>query len=319
MLGFTAAEEGVYRLLLGVPGASTQVVAALLGVELAALRDALARLVGAGLVELTGDVVMARPPADSLGPLIAAESERQQLAVEQLTSLRSLLPKLVGEHVASQTPHGERVEIETLALDDVVPLFRSMSAVAAGDLLWLRNERPHPIHGPVVDDWVIAMVRSGLTSRAIYPARMVADVPEVVRARADAGEEVRILASVPSRLAILGNSLALLPEVWGDDKGRWLAVRQVSMIRALRQLFDTMWDQADLLPGLNGVAPGEPRDSVRRLLLGQLAAGAKDEQIARRLGLSLRTVRRRVAAILDELGVDSRFQAGVEAVRQGWL
>jgi DNA-binding NarL/FixJ family response regulator len=58
---------------------------------------------------------------------------------------------------------------------------------------------------------------------------------------------------------------------------------------------------------------------IRGNLLRQLAAGAKDEQIARTLGLSLRTVRRRVAGLLIELGVDTRFQAGVEAVRRGWL
>ena len=43
------------------------------------------------------------------------------------------------------------------------------------------------------------------------------------------------------------------------------------------------------------------------------------EQISRALGISLRTVRRRVAEITDDLGADSRFQAGVEAVRRGWL
>ena len=51
----------------------------------------------------------------------------------------------------------------------------------------------------------------------------------------------------------------------------------------------------------------------------QLTEGAKDEQIARTLGISLRTVRRRIADLLSELGADSRFQAGVEAVRRGWL
>ena len=50
-----------------------------------------------------------------------------------------------------------------------------------------------------------------------------------------------------------------------------------------------------------------------------LARGAKDEQIARSLDLSLRTVRRRVAELMASLGADSRFQAGVEAVRHGWL
>ncbi|HEX5861291.1 MAG TPA: helix-turn-helix domain-containing protein, partial [Nocardioides sp.] len=64
---------------------------------------------------------------------------------------------------------------------------------------------------------------------------------------------------------------------------------------------------------------GEARPELRRFLLQQLAAGAKDEQIARVLGISLRTVRRRVADLLSELGVDTRFQAGAEAVRRGWL
>jgi DNA-binding NarL/FixJ family response regulator len=55
------------------------------------------------------------------------------------------------------------------------------------------------------------------------------------------------------------------------------------------------------------------------MLLRQLSRGAKDEQIARSLGVSLRTVRRRMADLFEELGVESRFQAGVEAVRRGWI
>jgi len=40
---------------------------------------------------------------------------------------------------------------------------------------------------------------------------------------------------------------------------------------------------------------GEARPDLRRFLLQLLAAGHKDEQIVRTLGMSLRTVRRRVA------------------------
>jgi len=72
------------------------------------------------------------------------------------------------------------------------------------------------------------------------------------------------------------------------------------------------------VPGLDGQRYTEGVTD-QRLLLGQLAGGAKDEQIARALGLSVRTVRRRVAELLEELGADSRFQAGVEAVRRGWI
>jgi DNA-binding transcriptional ArsR family regulator len=140
----------------------------------------------------------------------------------------------------------------------------------------------------------------------------------VLRSRSEAGEHVRILASVPSRLAIMGTTAALVPESWGLNTDRRLVVRQEGIIAALTLLFDNLWERAMSVPGLDGQAADEGSGG-RRMLLDQLAGGAKDEQIARALGLSLRTVRRRVAAILDELGVDSRFQAGVEAVRRGWV
>ena len=47
-----------------------------------------------------------------------------------------------------------------------------------------------------------------------------------------------------------------------------------------------------------------------------LAGGATDETIARQLGLSTRTVERRVRAMLDQLGAETRFQAGVQAARR---
>jgi ATP/maltotriose-dependent transcriptional regulator MalT len=165
---------------------------------------------------------------------------------------------------------------------------------------------------------VVQLIRSGRRSRAIYPARVLEEAPDMVRARAEAGEQVRILASLPSRVAILGTSAALIPQRWGESPGPRLVVRQHAVIGALRELFERLWERGMAVPGLDGQR-GSDASRDRRLLLDQLARGAKDEQVARALGLSLRTVRRRVAEILEELGVDSRFQAGVEAVRRGWI
>ncbi|MFF3559037.1 hypothetical protein ACFYXS_03210 [Streptomyces sp. NPDC002574] len=41
--------------------------------------------------------------------------------------------------------------------------------------------------------------------------------------------------------------------------------------------------------------------------------------MGRKLGLSDRTVRRIVAELMQQIGADSRFQAGVKMVRLGWL
>ncbi|MGP3922715.1 hypothetical protein [Streptomyces sp. 8N616] len=48
-------------------------------------------------------------------------------------------------------------------------------------------------------------------------------------------------------------------------------------------------------------------------------ACANDEPIARHLNVSVRTVRRRIARIMDLLDVRSRFAAGVAAASLGWV
>jgi DNA-binding NarL/FixJ family response regulator len=50
-----------------------------------------------------------------------------------------------------------------------------------------------------------------------------------------------------------------------------------------------------------------------------MATGASDEVIARRLNISVTTVRRHIATIMQRLGVSSRFAAGAAAQRKGWI
>jgi DNA-binding NarL/FixJ family response regulator len=50
-----------------------------------------------------------------------------------------------------------------------------------------------------------------------------------------------------------------------------------------------------------------------------LAQGHKDESIARRMGVSTRTVRRFISAAIDALHAQGRFRAGVHAERRGWV
>ncbi|MBB6170948.1 DNA-binding CsgD family transcriptional regulator [Nocardiopsis mwathae] len=59
------------------------------------------------------------------------------------------------------------------------------------------------------------------------------------------------------------------------------------------------------------------RADLRQQILCYLALGYTDEQIARRLSLSVRTVRRRIADVMEELNATSRFAAGVKATQEG--
>jgi DNA-binding transcriptional ArsR family regulator len=321
VLGFSAQEEHLYRAVLRNSGATVDVVAAHLGIPHPEVREPLARLEAIGLVEVNGDVLVAVSPDRALGRLISDESKRLQDATEGLDALRDLVPALMAEHLASQaaSPRGEPVTAEVVEGGDVVGMIQSLAATSSGEMLWLRPDQWRFGVGRRVDDWVVDTVRAGRRSRAIYPARVLEEAPHVVRSRAEAGEHVRILAQVPSRVAVLGSAAAVLPEQWGVNSGRRLVVRQEAIVSALTTLFDTLWERAMPVPGLDDPTGDEEQSGHRRLLLDQLAEGAKDEQIARVLGMSLRTVRRRVASIMDDLGVESRFQAGVEAVRRGWL
>ncbi len=62
----------------------------------------------------------------------------------------------------------------------------------------------------------------------------------------------------------------------------------------------------------------EPTPATRRLLR-LMRTGAIDETIARELGVSLRTVHRRITHLQNLLGARSRFQLGVIASELGWV
>jgi DNA-binding CsgD family transcriptional regulator len=319
VLGFTAAQERVYRRVLRSPGESVTGLADLAGLPVAEVRGHLRRLAVDGLVELRGETVVARPPHQALKRLLAEETRRWQSRADRLDAVRAeVLPSLTAEHLTASLPDAQPVGVELYDGADVTLLLDALGAVSTGDLRWMR---PGPWDVPVapqVDAWVRDAVRGGRRSRVLYPARILEQAPEVIWARADVGEHVRILADVPCRLAVLGDGAALVSEEHGVASDRRLVIRQASLVAAPTLLFDTLWEKAMPVPGV--VGHRKQRDELaQRLLLDLLADGAKDEQIARELGISLRTVRRRVAELNDELGADSRFQAGVEAVRRGWV
>ncbi len=318
MLGLTRDDEQIYRLVLRNSGATQATLSELLGVEVTDVQKNLTPLMVAGLVMVQGDVVTARPPEQVLGRVISEESQRLARLSLQLESLRSQVPALTAEHKAALSTTGTPVQVQAVE-GDVVALIKNLSSASTGDLMWLRPDQWRLPVSNDIDEWVQGLVESGRKSRAIYPARVLEEAPDVVRGRAEAGEQVRILAAIPCRISIMGSHAALIPDRWGVNTGRRLVVREESLVGALTALFESMWERAMAIPGLDAQTESGERGRDRRLLLNQLAAGAKDEQIARALGLSLRTVRRRVADMLAELGVESRFQAGVEAVRRGWI
>jgi DNA-binding CsgD family transcriptional regulator len=157
---------------------------------------------------------------------------------------------------------------------------------------------------------------SGLRVRAIFERAALAgpDGAQIVRRCQAVGWEPRIAVALPLWMVIADQDVALLPLDAVATSA--LVVRTPTVIAAMRALFEHVWSQSITV----GEAGGQPdlSESQQRLL-ELMAAGMKDETIARHLGTSVRTLRRHVTAIEEKVGVDNRVALAVVAVRRGWL
>ncbi len=143
------------------------------------------------------------------------------------------------------------------------------------------------------------------------------DGPEDMAAGYADGEEIRLLQEkLPMKLLIIDDDTALVP--LGPHGYPCLFIRDKALVDVFVKFFELKWAEAK-----PWAPPGTPivrqANTQRRRTLAALAAGLKDEAIARQQGVSVRTVRRHIEAIMGELGVKTRFAAGVAAVRRGWL
>jgi hypothetical protein len=134
-----------------------------------------------------------------------------------------------------------------------------------------------------------------------------AQPPQVPQAR----QETRMLPVLPSCFCLVDSSCGLLftdPDL--------IVVHPSTLLDGLSLLFDLLWQRA--LPiavsdtdSTRG-APAETPDQ-RSQILSMMLSGLTDEAMARRLGIGYRTLQRRVADLMDEMGVRSRFQLGIQA------
>jgi DNA-binding CsgD family transcriptional regulator len=160
----------------------------------------------------------------------------------------------------------------------------------------------------------------GLTYRVVYdqsalaiPGRM-ADIWQGIQR----GEQARVYRNVPMKMVLCDDRLALIPVVKGGYQAdAAYLVHPSSLLDAFSELFEAVWARS--------VAVNKPNSRPDQLssqdadLIGLLAGGATDETIARTLGWSVRTVHRHVHRIMSMVGAETRFQAGMEAVRRGWI
>lgn len=133
----------------------------------------------------------------------------------------------------------------------------------------------------------------------------------------EGGAQIRTRSNLPQAAVVFDESLAVLlelPEAGGQGGGQPTArrVRDRGVVRFVIEMFNQHWEDATPFsadePGYAGAV-----DDLHRSIARLMARGLTDDGVARHLGMSVRTCRRHIAALLQNLNSVSRFQAGVHA------
>jgi len=314
-LGLHPRTEELYRLVLTHGGQPIDRLGEYGGWTLADVRRRVGDLVALRLIRVSAGTVTAEPPELALRELVQAEAARLVEAQTALSEVRMTIPDLIADFRAGQHGNPETGGLETVTRPESIKVMVDLMLRTGGEMVFLRPDQWVGDGARTLDELVVEQLASGRASRALYPVDVLDELPARVRARLEAGEQLRVLPHVDTRLVVFGTDAAVTTEHWGSPRGGRLVVRHRGLVHALRALFEALWDRAVVPPGLGPAA----EDDERRQLVALMLQGAIDQQIARATGVSLRTVRRRVAAVLADLGATSRFGAGVEAARRGWL
>ncbi|MFI9816601.1 helix-turn-helix domain-containing protein [Saccharothrix variisporea] len=308
-VGLGRAEGAVYLRLLHRPRTDAAHLAADVGLTPARVTRVLANLGAAGLVtKLAGRPAryVAAPPQVALDALAVRRAQ-------ELDRLRTTTRRLAAEY--ERAPGGEPGDlVELIEGGPAVRHHIAQLQHGARDEVLLIDCPPYLGGAPEHNAAQLQALRRGVAYRTIYhlpvlddPGRL-AEITEYV----EAGEDARALPDVRMKMMIADRRTALIPLSFeASETGVRILVHRSPLLDALVACFDLLWEKA---APIGTALRGTHRD---RELLALLAAGMKDAAVMRSLGLTQRTMTRRMAALLDALDAGTRFQAGMNAARRG--
>lgn len=282
-------------------------------------------LVARGLLAATDDpdAWQVVPPRDALPRFVDSMERRLDTTRVTAAEIDNLWRHALGDH-PPHTP--STIELLT-GVDEVASRIASLHSTATRRLWWAVGGSPAAaqlLTGTQGGPHHLA-VRHGVDRRLAVDTSLLDDVAAmsfVQRMRAE-GTPVTFGNGIPfSVLVSDGVAIVDLTGLDAEAEGSF-ELRMATPVDAVARLFEAIWTLATpYWPGLLEAPrtydslPLAERDQG---ILALLATGASDQAIARQTGVSVRTVERRVRYLMDRLGAATRFQAGVQAARRGWI
>ncbi|WP_330330525.1 LuxR family transcriptional regulator [Streptomyces sp. NBC_00536] len=245
----------------------------------------------------------------------------QQLMAEHLQALSRLIadsPAGVVPAPVAQAPADPRISYHH-GLEAIGEAIRASLAEARTEILTAQPDGPRP--GPVLDEALESVrrqIEGGVAMRTLYQhtTRFDEATKNYVRAVSDLGVQVRTLAEFHDRLIIVDETVAFISA--NDSRTDAIGIREPAIVRFLRDVFDRSWDRAKPFPFISthaAKAADEVIPSLRQSIGKLLVAGYPDKQIARRLGISDRSLQGHIASMKQELGALTRIQFGYALAR----
>jgi DNA-binding CsgD family transcriptional regulator/sugar-specific transcriptional regulator TrmB len=328
VFGISERAETVYRVMLSDPSLGVHDLAERLQIGPDDVRSAFDELARAALLRpslTTPDQWRAVNPEVGLEAVLArqqAELVQQQNRIEEA---RAAAAALMAEYTKLR-PGWQYAEVEQLiGVAAVRERIEELAPKVQSEMLTFMPD------GAQASDTIDAgspldrsMLERGVRIKSIFLDSFRNDPKTLAYSRwlTDLGGEIRTVPALPMRMLVYDRQLGIVPIDVEDSSAGAVLLQGPGLIAGLIALFDQVWAKAKPLDTSRRHRVKSSADeptSQERELLRLLAQGLTDELVARRLGVSVRTMRRVAADLMDRLGARSRFQAGALAMARGWV
>jgi DNA-binding CsgD family transcriptional regulator/sugar-specific transcriptional regulator TrmB len=261
-------------------------------------------------------------PHVGMGILIAQRRGELVAHQQRLEAAQAAAARFILDYDGRQPPGACEAEVKYLVgLDAIRDHLAVLNDQVAEELLTFAPGGPQKPENMQASRLLNQrLLGRGVQMRTVYLNSIRSDRPTMDHARAliEQGCEVRTVASLPNRMIIYDREFVMIASNAEDTAAGAVQVSSPGMVTALHSLFESVWQSAEPLEAPVHPAPGE-LTCQQAEALRFLALGHTDEAIAKRLGVSPRTARRITSSLMTHLGARSRFQAGVLAIRLGFL
>ncbi|ADP80543.1 LuxR family transcriptional regulator [Pseudofrankia inefficax] len=323
LLGLGELGLRLFRAVAREPGSDLTTLAGLTGDPVEAVEAEARRQIAAGLLTDVGGRWEARDPAAVLADRQALElrSQHQAHRAERAALARAglLADYLTGRH------HRRGRAYEVLSPRQMWARLAEVTESAQTDLRFLLDGGPAPANDRA--EVAGALVRAA--GRGVRVTGVCAPSPEAPPelVQLPPPSRVQVYPHVPLRAVVVDHATALVPiNAPRLDRGGY-AFTSPGLVALVTSLVDLVHANAarDPAGGVGSVVGAEgapdasptaaelsPSPALRRqAICDLLATGARDPEIAVRLGVPVRTIRRDISVLMAQTGTRSRFALGV--------